>query len=51
LVRQVIEHGLDEKTRLGMEQDADLKSLRSDPRFAATVTEAKQGHASAQKAD
>jgi serine/threonine protein kinase len=33
LIRDALDHGLDEPTALGIEQDSDLKSLRRDPRF------------------
>ncbi|HKV62914.1 MAG TPA: tetratricopeptide repeat protein [Candidatus Acidoferrum sp.] len=42
LLREAIEHGLDASTVQGMENDADLKSLRGDPRFASIVADARQ---------
>ena len=41
LLQEAIDHGLSSTGRAGLEKDADLKSLRSDPRFAALVARAK----------
>ena len=49
LLRQAVDHGLDTSTLQGIEKDADLKSLHSDPRFAELVTVAHQRAASAQQ--
>lgn len=42
LLREAIDHGLDASTIQGMEKDADLRSLRGDPRFTAIVADARQ---------
>ena len=42
LLRQAIDHGLDAAAMQGIEKDADLKSLHSDPRFAAIVADVRQ---------
>jgi hypothetical protein len=47
-LREAIDHGLSPVDALGMERDADLKSLHGDPRFDALVAHAKL--VSAQKA-
>jgi eukaryotic-like serine/threonine-protein kinase len=41
LLRQAVEHGLAAADLQNMEADADLKSLRGDPRFAALVADAR----------
>ena len=41
LLPEAIDHGLDAATIQGMKKDADLKSLRGDPRFAAIVADAR----------
>ncbi|HTR22468.1 MAG TPA: serine/threonine-protein kinase [Terriglobales bacterium] len=41
LLREAIEHGLPPEEALDMETDPDLKSLHSDPRFAALVADVK----------
>jgi serine/threonine protein kinase len=48
-LREALDHGLDAATIQGMEKDADLKSLRSDPRFNALVADAVQKAAAAAK--
>ena len=40
-----MEHALKTDQRIGLEDDADLKSLHTDPRFAQIVTEAQQAAA------
>ena len=42
LLKQAIDHGLSAKLDLGIDKDADLKSLHGDPRFDALITHAKQ---------
>jgi tetratricopeptide (TPR) repeat protein len=42
LLRESLDHGLDPPTALALEKDSDLKSLHSDPRFAAIVASARQ---------
>jgi serine/threonine protein kinase len=42
LLRQALDHGLFPTDALGMEEDNDLKSLYSDPRFVALVAYAKE---------
>jgi eukaryotic-like serine/threonine-protein kinase len=49
LLREAVDHGLRSDTAVAMEQDDDLKSLRSDPRFAALVAHAKEMAAAAKK--
>ncbi len=41
-LRFALDHALPADTRAALEQDADLKSLRADPRFAAVVASAHQ---------
>jgi len=41
-LRFAVEHGLPSEARLRMETDDDLKSLRSDPRFAALIALSRQ---------
>jgi serine/threonine protein kinase len=48
-LREALDHGLDAATIQGMDKDAELKSLRSDPRFAALVADATQKAAGAPK--
>ena len=50
LIREALDHGLDEPTALGIEQDSDLKSLRGDSRFAVLSAYARQRAATAAKA-
>jgi serine/threonine protein kinase len=50
LLREAIDHGLRPAIAVNMEQDDDLKSLYSDPRFAALVTHAKELAATTQTA-
>ena len=40
-LQYAVEHGLPAETRLGLEKDADLKSLHSDPRFEALLVKAR----------
>jgi tetratricopeptide (TPR) repeat protein len=42
LLREAVDHGLDASTLQGMEEDADLKSLRGDPQFTAILADARQ---------
>lgn len=42
LLGQTVDHGLDPRGDLGIENDTDLKSLHGDPRFDALVAHAKQ---------
>jgi serine/threonine protein kinase len=50
LIREALDHGLDEPTALGMEQDSNLKSLRGDPRFQALLAYARKHVTAAPKA-
>jgi len=47
LIREAIDHGLSSDDTSGIETDPDLKSLRSDPRFATLVAETKKRAAAA----
>jgi hypothetical protein len=49
-LRQSVEHGLAPSEDLKIESDADLRSLRGDPRFAEIVAIGKQRAAAAQSA-
>jgi tetratricopeptide (TPR) repeat protein len=49
LLRQAVEHGLPAYADLGIENDSDLQSLHSDPRFVALVADGKERAAAAQK--
>jgi tetratricopeptide (TPR) repeat protein len=42
LLREAVDHGLSAASALGIEKNANLKSLHGDPRFAALVEHAKQ---------
>ena len=44
-LRFAVEHALKPDLRMGLEDDANLKSLHTDPRFAQIVTEAQQAAA------
>jgi tetratricopeptide (TPR) repeat protein len=48
LLRQAVDHGLPPSDVLAMENDPDLESLHSDPRFIAMVANVKQRAAAAQ---
>lgn len=48
-LREAMTHGLSPAQALGIATDPDLKEIRSDPRFGATVADAKQHAAAAQK--
>jgi eukaryotic-like serine/threonine-protein kinase len=50
LIKEAVDHGLDPRTALNIEKDADLKTLHGDPRFAAIVAHAKERAAELQKA-
>jgi hypothetical protein len=50
LLRQALDHGLEQRTALGIENDPDLKSLHGVPRFEALVSDAHQRAAPAAKA-
>jgi eukaryotic-like serine/threonine-protein kinase len=45
LLREAVEHGLPVNIALGMDKDADLKSLHGDPRFEAFVAKAREAAA------
>ena len=49
LLRQAVDHGLDPATDIAIDNDLDLKSLHSDPRFDALVAHARVRAAAAQK--
>ncbi len=49
LLREAVDHGLPPDGDLSIEKDADLKSLHSDPRFAALVAYAAERAVAAQK--
>ncbi len=51
LLEDSLNHGLAPATALGLEKDADLKSLRGDTRFAALVTHAKERAAAENKSN
>jgi serine/threonine protein kinase len=42
LVQRAVDHGLDSDTLANIEKDANLKSLRGDPRFAGLLASARQ---------
>ena len=48
-LKESVEHGMTARRAQHLEVDSDLKSLHSDPRFAALVTRAKDETAKAQK--
>jgi len=49
LLRQAVDHGLDPAMDIAIDNDLDLKSLHSDPRFDALVAHARERAAAAQK--
>jgi serine/threonine protein kinase len=48
-LRYAVENALSAETRLGLEKEPDLESLRGDPRFAALVASARQPAAAVSK--
>ena len=42
LLREAVDHGLDQAHLLGMEHDSDLRRLQEDPRFKALITYARE---------
>jgi serine/threonine protein kinase/Flp pilus assembly protein TadD len=49
LLREAVDHGLESEADLSLENNPDLRALRSDPRFAVIVADAKQRVTAAQK--
>jgi hypothetical protein len=50
MLQQAVEHGLDASTIQNMENDADFKTLRKEPRFVALVADARHRAESPTKA-